>query len=216
MIRKNKKLLILTSLVFLIPMLIGILLWNQLPEQIPFHWDIEGQVDGWCSKILAVFGLPTMLLVLHWICILASFLDPKHMANSGKLIALVLWLCPVISLFCSSIMYAYALGHGQRVNVPVLMSLLMGILFIFVGNYLPKCKQNYTVGIKLPWTLKSKQNWYKTHRFGGKVMFIGGILVMATAFFGNFWILLGILIAMVAVITVYSYAYHLKHKKKAA
>ena len=212
MIKKNKKLLILTSIVILIPALIGLLLWNRLPEQIPYHWDINGNIDNWCSKAFAVFGTPALLLALHWVCMLASSADPKHKNYHPKMIMLVLWICPVIGLVLSTLVYAVALGYPLRVEI--IMPLLVGLMFLIVGNLLPKCRQTYTMGIKLPWTLASEENWNKTHRFGGKVWVIGGVLTMATAFFGNFWLLLVILVVMVVVPTLYSYLYYRKHEKE--
>ena len=76
MIKKNKGALILTSLVLLVPILVGLLLWDRLPEQIPSHWGINGEVDGWSSKAFAVFGFPCILLAMHWVCVLISSADP--------------------------------------------------------------------------------------------------------------------------------------------
>ena len=214
MIRKNKGTLILTSIAILFPILIGLVLWNRLPEQIPSHWGTDGQVDGWSGKGFAVFGFPCLLLALHWVCVTASLMDPKSANYHQKTFRLVLWITPTIGLVLCSLMYATALGYA--LNVEVIMSLLMGLMFLVLGNLLPKCRQTYTLGIKLPWTLASEENWNKTHRFGGKVWVLGGIVTMATAFLGNFWILLGVLIVMVAVPTAYSYLYYRKHEKKTA
>lgn len=213
MIKKNKGTLILTSIVILIPIFIGLLLWNQLPDQIPTHWNIDGEVDGWSSRAFAVFGLPAILMALHWICIIASAADPGSKNYHPKMLQLVLWICPVIGLVLGSLVYATALGYGLKVEV--IMPLLVGIMFLIVGNLLPKCRQSYTMGIKLPWTLANEENWNKTHRFSGKVWVTGGVITMATAFVGNFWILLGILVVMVAAPTVYSYLYYRKQQKEA-
>ncbi len=211
MIKKNKAALILTSLVLLIPILIGLLLWNRLPEQIPSHWGIDGEIDGWSSKAFAVFGFPCLLLALHWICVLASSADPKAKDYHPKMFHLVLWICPVLSLVLNSLVYATALGYPLEVQI--LMPLLVGLMFLIVGNLLPKCRQSYTLGIKLPWTLHNEENWNKTHRFGGKLWVIGGVITMATAFMGSFWILLAVLIVMVAAPTIYSYSLYRKQSK---
>ena len=213
MIRKNKAMLIVTSLVMLIPMLIGLLLWNKLPDQIPSHWDINGEVDAWSSKAFAVFFFPALLLGIHWLCVLASSADPKFKNYHPKMLRLVLWICPVSSLVLNSLVYCVALGY--ELNVEIVMPLLVGLMFIIVGNLLPKCRQSYTMGIKLPWTLHNEENWNKTHRFGGKLWVIGGIITMATAFLGSFWILLSVLIVMVAAPTIYSYCLYRKQKKEA-
>ena len=68
MIKKHLKFLIMTSFIILLPILAGLLLWDQLPEQIPSHWNTDGEIDGWSSKPFAVFGLPLILLAVHWLC----------------------------------------------------------------------------------------------------------------------------------------------------
>ena len=212
MIKQNKKLLILTTAVMLIPMAIGLLLWNRLPEQIPSHWDINGNIDSWSSRAFAVFAFPAILLAVHWLCVIASGADPKHKNYHPKMITLVLWICPVLNLVLSAMMYATALGYS--LDVQIIMPLLVGLMFIIVGNLLPKCPQTYTMGIKLPWTLASEENWNKTHRFGGRLWVAGGIVTMATAFLGSFWLLLAVLIVMVVAPTLYSYLYYRNHEKK--
>ena len=210
MLKKNKATLILTSLVLLIPMLVGLLLWKQLPDPMPSHWDINGQVDGWSSKPFAVFFFPALLLAFHWLCVLASCADPKSKNYTPKMITLVLWICPVISLVVNSLVYAAALGY--EISIEIIMPLLSGLLFIIIGNLLPKCRQSYTMGIKLPWTLANEENWNKTHRFGGKVWVIGGVLMMATALFGSFWLMMAATAAMAILPTIYSYLLYRKQK----
>ena len=212
MIKKYKGTLIFTSLTMLLPILVGLLLWDKLPEQVPSHWGINGEVDGWCSKTQAVFLMPCLMLVLHWVCVLASYADPKRSNYNNKSFLLVLWICPVINLLLNTLVYATALEYP--VSVQIIMPLFMGVLFLLVGNYLPKCKQSYTIGIKLPWTLHNEENWNKTHRFSGKVWVTGAIVILATAFLGSFWILLGVLIVMVALPTIYSYCLYRKQVKE--
>ena len=89
----------------------------------------------------------------------------------------------------------------------------MGALFVVIGNYLPKCKQSYTVGIKIPWTLNDEENWNKTHRLAGFLWVIGGVVIMATAFLGTFWLFFVVLIPMVIVPFVYSYSLYKKSSK---
>lgn len=212
MIKKYKKTLIITSLVLLIPVIVGLLLWNRLPDPMPSHWNIHGEVDSWSSKAFMVFGIPALMLVLQWVCIFASMADPKYQNYNPKMIKLMFWICPAIGLVLCCMVYPQAMGYS--VPIEVIMPLVMGILFIVVGNWLPKCEQTYTMGIKLPWTLASEANWNATHRFGGKVWFFGGIVTMLTAFFGSFWLLMVILAAMVILPTVYSYLYYLRHEKE--
>ena len=211
MFKQYKRTLILTSLVLLIPIIVGLLLWNQLPDPMPSHWNIHGEVDGWSSKAFAVFGLPALMLAVQWLCLIACTVDPKHRNYNPKMIKLCLWICPAIGLILCAMVYPAALGYS--VPIEIIMPLLVGAMFIVIGNWLPKCPQTYTMGIKLPWTLASEANWNATHRFGGKVWVFGGIVTMLTAFWGNFWILMVILAVMVILPTVYSYCYYRKNEK---
>ena len=211
MIKKNSPLFYITAIVTLIPIVIGLILWNKLPDQIPIHWNIYGKVDAFSSKAEAVFVLPVFLLAIHRLGTIISIHDPKSENIKGKPLFLVFWICPVISLVCNSIMYATALGN--KVNVEIIMPLFIGALFIVIGNYLPKCKQNHTIGIKIPWTLNDEENWNKTHRLAGFLWVISGIVIMATAFLGAFWFFFVMLVPMVVIPTVYSYLLYKKKQK---
>lgn len=212
MIKKNLKLLLVTSVIIIFPVFVGLFLWNSLPQQLPTHWGPGGQVDGWSSKPFAVLGLPGILLLVHWICMIAAGADPKHKNYTPKMLNMVLWICPVISLLCNAMVYGTALGY--EINVQFIMPLLMGLMFLILGNMLPKCKQSYTLGIKLPWTLASEENWNKTHRMAGKLWVAGGLVIMATAFLGIFWIMIGVLFVLVLVPTAYSYLYYRRHEEE--
>ncbi|MBQ5711078.1 MAG: SdpI family protein [Oscillospiraceae bacterium] len=208
MIKKNWKLLTCTTLVILIPILAGILLWDRLPARMPTHWNATGEVDGWSSKPFAVFGLPGILLALHWLCVLGTAADPKKRNHSEKLLHLVHWITPALSVVLGAVTYLTALG--QPVRIEVLLPLLTGLLFTIIGNYMPKCKQNYTIGIKIPWTLNSEENWNRTHRFASRLWFLGGLLIIATGFLGNVWIFLTITLVMAFIPFLYSYALYRK------
>lgn len=211
MIKKHKWTLIITSIVTLLPILAGLIIWDQLPEQMATHWNAEGIADGFSSKPVAVFGMPAILLAVHLLCCIVTAADPKRQNLGGKPMALVFWICPMMSLVLGSITYVTALGYNA--SVEVIIPLVMGFTFVIIGNYLPKCKQNYTVGIKIPWTLNDEENWNKTHRFGGILWVVGGIVIMATSFIGSVWIFLAITLAIAFVPVVYSYIYYVKHKK---
>lgn len=213
MIKKNLKTLIITSIITLLPILAGLILWDKLPEQIATHFNAEGAADGLSSKAFAVFGLPVLLLVLHWICTLGTSADPKSKNHSNKVVTLVLWICPVISLLVGSVIYTYAMG--LNIDVTLIMMLFFGVLFIVIGNYLPKCKQNYTIGIKISWTLNDEENWNYTHRISGKLWAAGGVIILLTAVFRQIWIFIVITALMVIIPFLCSYLFYRKKNKKA-
>ncbi len=211
MIKKNLKLLIFTSVIILLPILAGLILWDKLPDEIPVHFNAQGVADGWSGKGLGVFGMPLFLLALHWFCTWVTGLDPKKKNITQKNMALVLCICPAISLFVSGMIYSYALG--LKINITTVMMLFFGVLFIVIGNYMPKCKQNYTIGIKIPWTLNSEKNWNYTHRLAGKVWAGGGLLIIATSFLNWVWLFMAITIIMIVIPIVGSYLYYKKENK---
>lgn len=178
--KKYRKTLIFTSILILLPILIGVLLWDRLPETIATHFDINNEPDGWSSKPFVVFGMPLLLLALHWIGVAATLADPKKRNISDKIFKLVLWIVPAVAIFVLVMTYGYALNISM--NIGQIVNILLGILFVVLGNYMPKCRQNYTVGIKIPWTLHSEENWNRTHRLAGWMFVIGGLLLMITSF----------------------------------
>ena len=208
MIKKNWKVLIITTIIMLLPILAGLILWNQLPEQMPTHWNAAGEIDGWSSKAFAVFCLPLIMVAAQWLCMLGTAADPKKNNHSEKVLHLVLWIIPALSVVLHAVTYATALGHA--VPMEMVMPILMGLIFTIIGNYLPKCKQNYTIGIKIPWTLDNEENWNKTHRFAGWLWTFCGIAIIFTGFFGGFWVFLPITLLMVLAPIIYSYILHRK------
>ena len=203
MIKKNWKTLIICSIITILPIFIGLILWNQLPEQMPTHWNAAGEVDGWSSKPFAIFGLPLIMLGAQWLCVLGTLADPKKANHPDKVLHLVFWIIPVLSVVLNAVTIAAALG--KEVRMEVFMPILIGLILTIVGNYMPKCKQNYTIGIKIPWTLNSEENWNRTHRFAGWLWTFSGVGIMATGFFGGVWIFLPIVFLMVFAPIVYSF-----------
>ena len=216
-IKKNKWMMIVTSIVILLPIPVGVLLWDKLPDKVPYHWGINGEVDGWASKPIAVFLLPVILLVLQWVCLLVTTLEPKAKnVTSSKVLGLVLWIIPVLNLFLHVMVWLAA--FGREVNTTVILPLFMGALFVVIGNYLPKCKQSYTMGIKLPWTLNDEENWNATHRLAGKLWVAGGVLTMLCGLLPDVWsfiVMMSILVTICVIPTIYSsYLFHKKHQTK--
>ena len=135
----------------------------------------------------------------------------KHSKNIGsKIFSVVISIVPVCSLLCGACIYGNALGY--KVNVENIMPVFMGVLFLVLGFILPKCKQNYTIGIKLPWTLHDEENWDKTHKLAGKIWIAGGIIMTIAGLFNLTFLFMAIIFALVIIPTVYSFLIY-KNKK---
>ena len=182
----RKKAILLTSLLTFIPILVGLILWNKLPEEIPVHFNALGEPDNYKSKAFAVFFLPLFLWAIHLLTGVIILADPKKQNISDKMFMLTLYIIPAAGIFGAVIMYTKALNIPVSVNM--IGNLFVGVIFIIVGNYMPKTHQNYTVGIKIPWALHDVENWNKTHRFAGMVWIICGVVLVINAFLDVIWI----------------------------
>lgn len=214
MLKRNKWDLICSSLVLLVPVIAGMLLWNRLPDRIATHWGVDGMPDGWSGKGMAVFGIPLMLSAMHWLAVLITAWDKRNKKQSPKVFRLVLWMVPVMSLFLCSFVYLTALGWAW--NVKTAVCLMVGLLFMVIGNYMPKCTRNRFIGVRIKWTLESEENWNATHRFAGKLWMIGGLLLAAAGFFPPvmaFVTLMVLTLLMVLLPVIYSGWYRKKQGK---
>ena len=228
--KKISKLTVITTLITLLPIVLGIALYDRLPDVVATHWGIDNQPNGWSSKAMAAFGLPGILALINLVCSIAMEIYPdspfvkvrpvsikavggweKENKLADKVSPRLMWLCrwiiPVLSLILVPVMLYSAMGVSF--DMGRIVCSILGIMFIIIGNYLPKCRRNGVVGIKIPWTLSSDENWDKTHRFAGFVWIACG----AAAIVGG-WIkpvvAIVALVAMILLPVVYSGI--LKHK----
>lgn len=212
---KNKFTIIITSVIVLIPMLVGVAFWDALPEQVAIHWGASGEPDRWCAKAFAVYAVPLIMLALHWACLFATRFDKKNRNQNPKMMNITYWLVPAVSWVANGMTYADALG--KDIDVIRLLPIIMGALFLLIGNYLPKCTPNRTVGIRIKWTLADEENWNATHRFGGKVWFIGAIVILASSLLPakiSVCVMIAAMLAMALAPIIYSYRFYKKKKGK--
>lgn len=203
MIKQNKLKIIVSSAITLLPVIIGLALWNRLPANIATSFDLSGAVTGYSSKEFAVIGFPLILTLVNLICIIATSTDPRKKNIDSKAFSVVISIVPACSLICSACIYGNALGY--KVSPENIMPVFTGVIILAIGFVLPRCKQNYTLGIRLPWTLHDEKNWDKTHKFTGKLWIICGIVMTISGLF-NFMILYMIIVFAIAIIPpVYSY-----------
>ena len=211
--KELKKTLTLTTIITLLPIFVGLFYWNQLPDKMATHFDMTGTPNGWSSKWFAVIGIPVVLAVVNVLCTILTETDPRRHKYPEKMMKLVYWICPVVSWICAGLTISYELGI-EFASMPKFGSLFMGIMFVVIGNYLPKVKQNYYMGIKLPWTYSDEENWNRTHRMAGKLWVVGGIVLLLNFFLDIPSLTIVVLIIMILVPTVYSWAFSRKKDKE--
>ena len=208
MLKKYRKMLIFSSILTLLPMFLGLLLWEDLPKLVETHWGFDGQADGWSSTATAIFVMPLVMLAVHWLCIWATtILDKSNRDKNEKVQKVVFWIIPVISNYACGVIYAVALGKNFAPMAPVA---LIGILFIVIGNYMPKTRMNGTIGIKIPSTYSSEENWNATHRFAGKVWVIGGITMIFSMLLPDYWAV-AVMLLSIFVLALLPVAYSIRY-----
>lgn len=196
---------------------IGIYMAPNMPDRVPTHWNIRGEVDGWGSKYINLFLMPSIALVMY---ILMSFLpaiDPFR-KNYEKFDKPYLYF-KIFLAFFFIYLQIFLLYASVRFSPPqgnLMFAIPFSLLLCFIGWILPQLKRNFFIGIKTPWSLVSDDNWKKTHDFGGKAFILSGVASLIASFFGgvvSFIILIaGVLIAAFSVV-FYSYLIYRKEKK---
>jgi uncharacterized membrane protein len=208
---KNKS-TIISTIMCLLPMVLSAILYSELPTQIAVHFNNAGVADNYLPKAVAAFGLPVFFAVINLYLHFRVNQDPKNENASTSLKSFSRWLLPVMSIILVPVTLVMAMGN--ELLIVLIAQVLAGTVVVICGNYLPKCKRNYTVGIKLPWTLDSEENWNKTHRFAGFVWVIGGFVILLNAFLRFSWFVTMGMIALIIILPfLYSCLFYQKQQK---
>ncbi|MBM7616135.1 SdpI family protein [Alkaliphilus hydrothermalis] len=198
-----------------LPLVVTLVAMPLFPEKVPMHYNAAGEITRWGSKYEQLI-FPVIILAMAFLVKWMIKLTVKEESDGSNMKALLMVGASTLMLFNgmnSIILYNGYLSKtdiGTSIDLSKATASLLGIVLIIIGNVLPKCKQNAIIGIRTPWTLKDKNVWYKTHRVGGPVMMIGGII--STVITGIFLegivaqlFVVGILIVVSLILTIYSY-----------
>lgn len=198
-------------LFILLGFIMGIYFYPSLPDKMPIHWDIHGQVNGYRSKLFGAFFNPLMGLGIYLLFVALPYIDPKrknyeNFATTYQLFKYV----TVIFLFgihtCTLLN-----ATGVNINISLFIQISISLLFILMGNVMGRIKHNYFVGIRTAWTLANEEVWRKTHRMAAPLWVAGGILNLIIALLGSgFYGFIAIIIAVSIVPVIYSYIIYQK------
>ena len=196
-----------------IPAILLAINWNVLPEELPIHWNVEGEVDEYGPKYISpllAFGLYLLLFVIQ-------FLDPKK-KNYEFFQTAYFKIRLIMALFFSgitSMMIFSALGYNIDTPRVIITGIL--ILFALLGNYMVNVKPNWFIGIRTPWTMENEEVWRKTHRTGGRLWFFGSLSLLVLSFLIPItifpYIMLSVIGVMVIFPVVHSYVLYKKGRK---
>lgn len=194
--------------------LIGILLYPKLPDKIPLHWNLSGEVDNYGGKFFGTFLIPALNLLMFFFFLFLPKVDPRkdNYSKFGSAYTIFRWAMHIfLSIMFIVIMIQTLMGANNvpwYLKISFLIPLFVSIMFIIIGNYLGKIKDNFFIGIRTPWTLSSKEVWHKTHRLTSKLYVISGLLGIIGSFFTDivsFIMLIGPILLSTAISIIYSY-----------
>jgi uncharacterized membrane protein len=166
--------------IVLLPFIYLAYLWNDLPNKVPMHWNIKGEINRYGDKSELII-IPILLpLLVYLIFLVVPKIDPKNKLNTmgSKLQTIKFLLTTFMSILALFIIYT---AKNQTFTNPNYIVLLIGLLYLILGNYFKTIKANYFIGIRTPWTLENETVWKETHRLGGKMWFIGGLIIIISS-----------------------------------
>lgn len=181
--------------------------YPQLPDPAPIHWNIRGEVDGhgprWVAAFLGPMILSGVILLMFALPVLGPFRSnfEQFKVTYGRCVVLIsamLFALHTIILLAS---VGAPIGIGRSICA------VLGIMFMFLGNWLGKIRRNFYIGIRTPWTLANDLVWEKTHRVGGRMFFAAGLAAMLSVPFGNDFTSFIVLFVAIGVTAVFSIAY---------
>ncbi|RNC84619.1 MAG: DUF1648 domain-containing protein [Balneola sp.] len=168
-------------LILLAPFVTSIYLWDQLPDEVPTHFNARGEADDWGPKWMNAFMLPGISVAVYILLLVLPLIDPKKkISNTQKPIAAIRIFTAIF--FVGIYAFVMAASLGNETNFTPYIYLAVGALFLILGNYMNSIKPNYFIGIRTPWTLESPEVWKKTHRLASKIWIVGGLVMMAIPF----------------------------------
>ena len=205
-IREEKKYIILSLLGSMLPLFIGLLLYKKLPDQIAIHFNHLGEADGYASKAQTLLFPGLFLPFIDLLCIWLTVSDPKGVNVGKKVFRMILCIVPAAAFFLSVAIYGNALLPGMDMIKAV--CLFAGLLLLAVGNYLPKCRQNHSIGIRNAWTLSDMEVWDRTHRLAGYMTMACGLMMIFLSFIDfryRFALIMAAVLISTTVPNLYSY-----------
>ena len=206
MIKKNLKTLIITGLIILLPIVFVLIKWNTIPDTIPIHFNVSGEVDQYGNKSVLIIA-PIIILLLQWVGVVDAHFKNKKSPLKQPYVKVISWVCASVSFAISIMMYNAAIGKLMTVHRT--LPIIIGVLFVIMGNLMPKFQKNKFVGLRVKWTLADSDIWFKTHRLCSRIAVVTGFTTMILGAFENaaitFPIMCGLVIITVLIPTVYSY-----------
>jgi uncharacterized membrane protein len=197
---------------------VGLAAYPYMPSRVPTHWAIDGSIDRWVDKSLGhVLMAPGILLGVYLLMLFAPAIDPKG-ANIKRNPQAYMKLTDLLAVFFTFLQVVLVVSAFQpKLDVSRIMFIGVGVLFVLIGNYLPKLPQNWFAGLRVPWTLDDEGVWKQANRFAGRLFFAEGLLFVATSFLPPTWMYTVMMVSVLGLVAVsFVYAYVVWRKRHPA
>lgn len=211
---KNKTTLILQIILIIAMFWTGLYFWNDLPDLIPTHWDINWEIDNYSSKTFWVLFLPILALIISILFKVLPKVDPKHKNYKHFQKSWNQMQLYIILFFAYLYFIIITFSLWQEIKISKFVVWWIWILFILLWNLFWKIRQNYFIWIKLPWTLNNEKNWNKTHRFWWYCFVIWWVILFISALLNyiNFYLIILFILVSTILPVIYSYLFFKKKK----
>ncbi len=193
-----------------IQIIVGVYGFVVLPNTVPIHWGLNGQPNGYGPKWVDTFLFPPISIGVYILVRVLIAAGPRlggRESTAANLRVVKIILVGVMLFMLIIQLSTIALGLGFGFDITMIVTLALSVLFIFLGNYMGKLRRNFWAGIRTPWTLASDVVWERTHRFGGWLFVIGGLLGVIMSFIPvlRVWGFIVVVVAIVVILYAYSY-----------
>lgn len=208
----NRKFILLNTMIVLFGFISSLLLYSSLPDIMAIHWNIEGNIDRYAAKYFTLFLIPLLMAALFLLLFIITKVKKTH-SNIARFSEAYGYISCAILIFMAYVHVVLITANLENdFNSFKYMISGMALLFVFIGNLLPKIKTNMAMGIRTPWTLNNENVWFHTHRFAGKLVVGVSLFVFVANFVGLMPVIsIGLIVSSLLIPAVYSYIISKRH-----
>lgn len=199
-------------LIIALQILVSLISYPFLPDQVPSHWNAAGEINGYLPKLANAILLPAISIGIYILIRVLMRASPR-LGQQSRQSQRATWevvnliIVGVLLFLLITQLAVTAIALGMAIDITFVISLGLSVLLVFLGNYMGKLRRNFWAGFRTPWTLASETVWERTHRLGGWLMVLGGLLGVILSFIPalRLWAVIGIVVVVVIIPTVYSF-----------
>jgi uncharacterized membrane protein len=197
--------------------LVWLVAFPNLPEQLPTHWNFNGEADGYSTKLSAMLMQIGIMVLLYFSAFYMPKIDPRKANYQYFIKGYTVIYNSLLTIFFVLNMLMILNGLGYDIPMSAIGTLVIGAIFIILGNFLPQVRSNFFIGVRTPWTLSNDEIWRKTHRFMAKIFFVAGIILILVTFLSGIWkqvTVIGIIVVVIIAPYIYSFLEYKKNTSK--